>query len=62
MRRELCELLADADARPGRRAVVLTAIDPVFTAGVDFKDVDRRPDAEPARPRSRSTPAARCGR
>jgi enoyl-CoA hydratase len=44
MRRELCELLAGADADPSVKAVVLTGTDPVFTAGVDFKDVSPSPD------------------
>ena len=44
MRRELCELLADADRDPAVKAVILTGADPVFTAGVDFKDVSPSPD------------------
>jgi enoyl-CoA hydratase len=39
MRHELCALLAEADAAPDIRVVILTGADPVFTAGVDFKDV-----------------------
>ncbi|MCU1487413.1 MAG: Enoyl-CoA hydratase/isomerase [Actinomycetia bacterium] len=38
MRDGLCNLLADADADPDVRVVVLTAVDPVFSAGVDFKE------------------------
>lgn len=49
MRRELCELLAEADRDPAVTAVVLTAVDPVFSAGVDFKDVDPTFDAAAAR-------------
>lgn len=49
MRRELCELLAAADRDPAVTAVVLTAVDPVFSAGVDFKDVDPAFDAGAAR-------------
>jgi len=44
MRRDLCELLAGADGDQSVKAVVLTGTDPVFTAGVDFKDVSRSPD------------------
>jgi enoyl-CoA hydratase len=40
MRSELCELLLIAEADSGVKAVILTGTDPVFTAGVDFKDVD----------------------
>jgi enoyl-CoA hydratase len=45
MRTELCDLLIDSDADPAVRVVILTGTDPVFTAGVDFKErqvVDRR--------------------
>lgn len=45
MRARLCELLAEADQDPAVRVVVLTAVDPVFSAGVDFKDVDPGFDA-----------------
>lgn len=47
MRAELCELLASVDADAGIRAVILTGADPVFTAGVDFKDID--PAFDPAK-------------
>ena len=40
MRREFCELLDGADRDPTVRAVILTGADPVFTAGVDYKEVD----------------------
>jgi enoyl-CoA hydratase/carnithine racemase len=40
MRRDLCDQLDAADRDPSVAAVVLTGTDPVFTAGVDFKDVD----------------------
>jgi enoyl-CoA hydratase len=43
MRTDLCRLLAEADADPDVRVVVLTAVDPVFSAGVDFKDVTPGP-------------------
>jgi enoyl-CoA hydratase len=49
MRRELCALLAEADRDPAVGAVVLAAVDPVFSAGVDFKDVDPNFDAAVAR-------------
>jgi enoyl-CoA hydratase len=39
MRTELCDLLSRCERDPEVRAVVLTAVDPVFTAGVDFKEV-----------------------
>jgi enoyl-CoA hydratase len=40
MRSQLCELLAELDVDDSVRAVVLTGEDPVFTAGVDFTDID----------------------
>jgi enoyl-CoA hydratase len=40
MRRDFCQLLDDADRDPDVKAVVVTGTDPVFTAGVDFKEVD----------------------
>src|SRR3954471_20191891 len=39
MRAEFCALIADADADDRTRAVIVTAVDPVFSAGVDFKEV-----------------------
>jgi enoyl-CoA hydratase len=39
MRTRLCELLSEAERAEDIRVVVLTAVDPVFTAGVDFKEV-----------------------
>src|SRR5215207_7504638 len=39
MRARFCELIEDADADESLRAVVVTAVDPVFSAGVDFKEV-----------------------
>ena len=38
MRTGLCALLAEAERDRSVRAVILTAVDPVFTAGVDFKE------------------------
>ncbi len=49
MRDGLCDLLAAADEDPAVNVVVLTAVDPVFSAGVDFKEVAA---AEPASPAS----------
>lgn len=39
MRAEFCALVDDADADERIRAVIVTAVDPVFSAGVDFKEV-----------------------
>jgi enoyl-CoA hydratase len=39
MRSRLCDLLEEADGDAATRAVVITAVDPVFSAGVDFKEV-----------------------
>jgi enoyl-CoA hydratase len=39
MRAEFCALIDDADADDAVRAVIVTAVDPVFSAGVDFKEV-----------------------
>jgi len=44
MRRDFCELLDAADRDPSVTAVIVTGTDPVFTAGVDFKDVDPASD------------------
>ncbi len=38
MRAALCTLLASTERDASVRVVVLTAVDPVFTAGVDFKE------------------------
>ncbi len=40
LRSALCEAAADADRDDEVAAVVLTAVDPVFSAGVDFKRLD----------------------
>jgi enoyl-CoA hydratase len=40
MRREFCELLDRADRDGAVRAVIVTGADPVFTAGVDYKEAD----------------------
>jgi enoyl-CoA hydratase len=40
MRQAFCELLDSTDRDPSVRAVVVTGTDPVFTAGVDFKEID----------------------
>jgi enoyl-CoA hydratase len=39
MRVRFCELIEEADADDGTRAIIVTAVDPVFSAGVDFKEV-----------------------
>ena len=39
MRDDLCALLADSDRDDAVRVLVLAAVDPVFSAGVDFKEV-----------------------
>jgi enoyl-CoA hydratase len=39
MRAEFCALVEDADADDALRALIVTAVDPVFSAGVDFKEV-----------------------
>ena len=49
MRDGLCELLAAAEHDDGVRVVVITGVDPVFTAGVDFKEV-AQVGAAPANP------------
>jgi enoyl-CoA hydratase len=38
MRERFCALLSDAEQSGEIRAVIVTAVDPVFTAGVDFKE------------------------
>ena len=44
LRRQLRAALVAADADDAVEAVVLTAVDPVFSAGVDFKLIERGPD------------------
>src|SRR5206468_3161772 len=39
MRAQFCALVEEADADDATRAVIVTAVDPVFSAGVDFKEV-----------------------
>lgn len=43
MRDDLCVLLAETDASGAIDVIVLTAVDPVFSAGVDFKEVASGP-------------------
>jgi enoyl-CoA hydratase/carnithine racemase len=43
LRSKLCAAVAQADRDDAVRAVVLTAVDPVFSAGVDFKQLERGP-------------------
>jgi enoyl-CoA hydratase len=45
LRRALRSAFRAADRDESVRAVVLTATDPVFSAGVDFKSIDRGPDS-----------------
>jgi enoyl-CoA hydratase len=45
LRRALRSAFAHADRDDAVRAVVLTGVDPVFSAGVDFKQIDRSPDS-----------------
>jgi enoyl-CoA hydratase len=51
MRARFCELVEEADADDGTRAIIVTAVDPVFSAGVDFKEV-----AAGAAPRGTANP------
>jgi enoyl-CoA hydratase len=44
LRAELCSAAAAADRDDAVRVVVLTAVDPVFSAGVDFNQLARDPD------------------
>src|SRR3954451_17761670 len=39
MRAQFCTLIEESDADDAVRAVIVTAVDPVFSAGVDFKEV-----------------------
>src|SRR6516225_4349466 len=43
LRGQLCAAAATADRDDDVRVVVLTAVDPVFSAGVDFKQLERGP-------------------
>ena len=56
MRREFCELVADADRDPAVSAIVVTGTDPVFTAGVDFKEQD--PSFDPKQRRFTANPGS----
>ena len=40
MRQEFCRMVEAADRDPSVRAIMITGTDPVFTAGVDFKEQD----------------------
>jgi enoyl-CoA hydratase len=40
MRQEFCRAVEAADTDPSVRAIIITGTDPVFTAGVDFKEQD----------------------
>jgi len=54
MRRQLCELLDASDQDASIKAVILTGTDPVFTAGVDFKEFD--PSFDPRQRRYSTNP------
>ena len=45
MRNALIDLVANADVAPDVHAVVITATDPVFSAGVDFKESMQQTDS-----------------
>ncbi len=45
MRQEFCRVVDAADRDPSVRAIVITGTDPVFTAGVDYKE--RNPSFDP---------------
>jgi enoyl-CoA hydratase len=45
LRRALRRAFGEADRDAAVRAVVLTGVDPVFSAGVDFKETDGGPDS-----------------
>jgi enoyl-CoA hydratase len=49
MRARFCDLVEEADADPSTRAIIITAVDPVFSAGVDFKEVAAGTGTGPAR-------------
>jgi enoyl-CoA hydratase len=40
---QLCELLSDSERDPAIRCVIVTGTDPVFSAGVDFKELGSQP-------------------
>ena len=48
MRNAFMDLIADADVDDDVRAVVITATDPVFSAGVDFKEAQTAPTTDGA--------------
>ena len=45
MRDEFCTVVTDAERDPSVRAIVITGTDPIFTAGVDFKE--KNPPSDP---------------
>src|SRR5687767_1651217 len=49
MRRDLCDVLSASDVDKSIKAVIITGTDPVFTAGVDFKDIDPSFDVRQSR-------------
>jgi enoyl-CoA hydratase/carnithine racemase len=50
MRARFCTLIGEADVDESVRAVVVTAVDPVFSAGVDFKEVAAGTGSSPPAP------------
>jgi enoyl-CoA hydratase len=45
MRNEFCEAVTEGDRDPSVTAIVITGTDPIFTAGVDFKE--KNPPSDP---------------
>jgi enoyl-CoA hydratase len=45
MRNEFCEVVTDADRDESTTVIVITGTDPIFTAGVDFKE--KNPPSDP---------------
>jgi enoyl-CoA hydratase len=62
LRRELRAAFVAADVDETVRVVVLTGVDPVFSAGVDFKLIERAPTRPPDRPTTRRPLCAPCAR
>ncbi|MFN8026789.1 MAG: enoyl-CoA hydratase [Acidimicrobiia bacterium] len=58
LRAALVEAFAAIDADDDIKAAILTGVDPVFSAGVDFKQVQRAEDGESVAAGSHDNPAA----
>jgi len=58
LRAALVDAFTAADADDAVKAIVLTAVDPVFSAGVDFKQVSRGPDGKSVASGPHDNPAA----